>query len=164
MVVKETNLLLFYFLYDRYFLKWFQIECQRNWWEAECIQRRRWRITHGSRDCSKKVTSVGSLVGSSFMFRGGRDGEQRGCPVVTLSDIIVFTRGPTKHALNFRERYSLDGKSTTSHSTWRSLLSWLQTHHCITVYSLSPLPPLILPSSSRLVPKARFKRRATREL
>ena len=85
MVVKETNLLLFYFLYDRYFLKWFQIECQRNWWEAECIQGRRWRITHGSRDCSKKVTSVGSLVGSSFMFRGGRDGEQRGCPVVTLS-------------------------------------------------------------------------------
>ena len=45
--------------------------------------------------------------------------------------------------------------------------TWLQTHHCITVYSLpppSPPPPLILASSSRLVPNARFKRRATREL
>ena len=32
------------------------------------------------------------------------------------------------------------------------------------LFSPFPLPPLILPFSSRLVPNARFKRRATREL
>ena len=50
------------------------------------------------------------------MLRGGRDREQSGCPVVTLNDIIVFTRGVTKHALNFRERYSQDERSTTGHT------------------------------------------------
>ena len=56
------------------------------------------------------------LVGSSFMLRGGRDREQSGCPVVTLNDIVVFTRGITKHALNFQERYSQDGRSTRGHT------------------------------------------------
>ena len=126
------------------------------------MQRRRWRTTHGSRDCSEKVTSVGS----SFMLRGGRNGEQSGCPVLTLSDIIVFTRGPTKHVLNFQERYSQDERSTTSHRTRRSLFSWLQTDKRSTVSSLLPPPPspINTSSSSRLLLRSRFKRRATREL
>ena len=50
------------------------------------------------------------------MLRGGRDREQSGCPVVTLNDIIVFTRGVTKHAPNFQERYSQNGRSTRGHT------------------------------------------------
>ena len=87
------------------------------------------------------------------MLRGGRDREQSGCPVVTLNDIIVFTEGVTKHALNFQERYSQDGRSTTAHTVAINFMAF------IGILSPPPPPPLrlILPFSSRLLPKSCFQ-------
>ena len=62
---------------------------------------------------------------------------------------IVFTGGVTKHALNFQERYSQDGRSTTGHTEALTSMAFM-----------APPPPplrLILPFSSRLLPKSRFQ-------
>ena len=48
---------------NRYFLEWFQTECEGGWWEAQCVQRRRWSPTHGSRHCFEKVRGGGEAGG-----------------------------------------------------------------------------------------------------